>query len=216
MTLTLYPVALAIAVTLTVAGVCYGFGNERWASVVAGVGLLQAVGLVFVSRAMFYTAQLLPQQLLFATAAIAITTKFVVFAPGMLVSVADPTSSISISRQDFFIGLAGAWLIQTSLALLFLFPQNVIGQAIMWVMPFSPVSAFAPLFAVGVVVVQVTIASSVFDPEAAAASEADVDVETDASTDVDAETPRSTSARTQDAHSRMDDVADPNPSRGDD
>lgn len=159
---TLYPVIVAICVSLAVGAASWLGGDRRWTQIVLATGLVQAAGYVLVSRAMFYTSQLLPQQLLFASLAIAITTKIVVFSPGVLARVADPAYEAAFSRQALVIGLSGAWLIQASLALLFLFPTGLLGEVLVWVLPFSPVSAFVPLFVLGSVVAQVTIAGSIY------------------------------------------------------
>lgn len=160
---TLYPVAVAAAVTLAVGAASWVAGDSRWTQIVVATGLIQTVGYIFVSRAMFYTSQLLPQQLLFATAAIAITTKIIVFSPGVIARVTAPSFRADFARETLVVGLAGAWLIQASLALLFLFPTGILGDLLLWVLPFSPVSAFVPLFVIGVCVVQVTIASSIYE-----------------------------------------------------
>lgn len=182
---TLYPVAIAVLVSLGVGAVSWLAGDRRWTQIVVATGLVQAVGYVLVSRAMFWTSQLLPQQLFFASLAIAITTKIVVFSPGVLARVADPVYQPSFSRQALVVGLSGAWLIQASLALLFLFPTGLLGEVIVWVLPFSPVSAFVPLFILGTVVAQVTIAGSIYgDPETVlegVQDDTDADVDEDVS-----------------------------------
>jgi hypothetical protein len=160
---TLYPVAIARAVTLVIAAASWLASDRRWTGVILLTGIIQALGYVIVSRALFYTSQLLPQQWLFATLSIALTTKIIVFSPGVLAQISTPRYSPGFSRETLFVGLAASWLIQTSLALLFLFPTSALGDVLLWVLPFSPVSAFAPLFAVGVILAQVTIASGVYD-----------------------------------------------------
>lgn len=172
----LYPVVLAAGVTVLLSALSRLFGGRRWARVLLLTGAIQSVGYVAVSRAMFWTDGLAPEQLLFSFVAIGITTKIVVFSPPLLVRIGNPTLAPSFSTRHITVGVAGSWLIQSSLALIYLFPNGVLGDITTWMLPFSLVSVFVPLLLVGIVVVQVVMAGRIYEAFRVAPQAGDFDM----------------------------------------
>lgn len=179
MSIALYPIGVVFAVSLLAAGVCWAFSGPRWGRTMAVVGFIQAVGLVVVSRAMFATSRLFPEQLFPAFITIAITTKVAVFSPIIVGRVGNPLVTPTVTKRDLTVGIAGSWLIQSSLGLLYLFPDTHLQALQSWVMPTSAVNIFVWPLLTGFLVVQVTMAGRLFEawpggsPDANAATETD-------------------------------------------
>lgn len=161
--ISLYPVAFAVATVLLVSGLCWWQSRRDWGRILAAVGLAQCVGYLFISRAMYNTDLLNPGQVLFAAVAVAITTKIAVFAPPLLARVTDPNLAPTFGWRHITVGITTAWLIQASLSLLYMFPREYLGNALVWMNPATRASAFVPLFLVGVFVEQVVMSGRVFE-----------------------------------------------------
>jgi hypothetical protein len=173
--LPLYPIAIALVVTLGLAGWGWRTSGAQWGQTLATTAVIHTAGFVIVSRMMYATSRLFPRQLLLAFVTIGITTKLVVFAPVFLGRVTHPTLEPSLSKRHITIGIAGAWLIQSSLGLLYLFPDSFLQAAMLWVLPTSPLNIFVWPLLVGVVVVQVVMAGRLNEaaPEPDATGSAD-------------------------------------------
>lgn len=159
----LYPlavVALGVGAAAVVAGKT---GGRRWGAAMLIAAIVQLPGYFIVARMMYATGDLLPQQLLFAAVATALTTKLVVFAPVFLGRLTDPTYRPKLNRHIVVGGLAASWLIQATLAVLYLFPDSVLRVAIAWITPGSPLEVYVWPLTVGAVLAQVTIAGSLYD-----------------------------------------------------
>lgn len=159
----LYPLAIVTVVLAGVAAAGARSSGTRWGAAMFIVAMVQVPGYFVVSRMMYATGDLLPQQLLFAAVATAITTKLVVFAPLFLSQLSDPEFKPELDRHTVIGGLVASWLIQASLAVLYLFPDSLLRVAIAWVTPSSPLHVYVWPLAVGAVLAQVTIASQLYD-----------------------------------------------------
>lgn len=159
--ITYYPVGFAFLAMAAIAALGWWRGDRSWGQTLTGVAAVQALGLIGVVQAMNAADYLQPSQFLFAFIAIGITTKLVVFSPLPLSKVTAPETSPTLSRRGIIIGVGAAWLIQSTLSVLFLFPDEILEALVLWVLPTSPVYAFAGLLLIGVVVVQVTMAGEI-------------------------------------------------------
>lgn len=164
----LYPVLITGVVLAAIAGVGYRAAGQKWAAAMAITAVVHVPGYFIVSRMMYATGELAPQQLLFAAVATAITTKLVVFAPLFLGQLTDPEFQPGLDRHTVIGGLVASWLIQASLAVLYLFPDSLLRVAVAWLAPSSPLHVYIWPLLVGAVLANVTVASTLYEyaPEA--------------------------------------------------
>jgi hypothetical protein len=158
----LYPIGIMGAVLLLIAGLGWKTSGWRWATALGIVAAVQLPGYVIISRMMYATGDLLPQQLLFAALATALTTKLVVFSPTFVARITDPTFEPSLDRYTIVGGLAASWLIQLSLGVLYLFPDTMLRAVMMWALPSSTLHVYIWPLLVGAVLGQVTIAGQIY------------------------------------------------------
>lgn len=158
----LYPIAITGAVLFAIVGVGWKTSGKRWAAAMGITATIQLLGYVVVSRMMYATGDLLPQQLLFAAIATALTTKLVVFSPTFVARISNPEFEPSIDRYTLVSGLAASWLIQASLGVLYLFPDTVLRTVMMWALPSSTLHVYIWPLLVGAVLGQVTMAASLY------------------------------------------------------
>lgn len=159
----LYPLAIVAVVLAAAAAAGRRTSGSRWGAAMLIVAVVQVPGYFVVSRMMYATGELMPQQLLFAAVATAITTKLVVFAPLFLGQLTDPEFQPTLDRHTVVAGLVASWLIQASLAVLYLFPDSMLRVALAWLTPSSPLHVYVVPFAIGAVLAQVTFASQLYD-----------------------------------------------------
>lgn len=161
----LYPVAVALTTTLALALVAWRSFDRVWGRILAGTGVVHSVGYIAISRAMHGAdlSILQPSQLLFSVVAIGIATKLVVFAPPFLARAADPELSASFTKGHIALGVAGSWLIQSVLGLIYVFPDSYLRVALVWLLPTTPVFIYASLMVIGILVVQVVMAGRIYE-----------------------------------------------------
>lgn len=180
----LYPLAAVAVVLGLTALVGSRSSGQRWGAAMLIAGVVQVPGYFIVSRMMYATGDLAAQQLLFAAVATAISTKLVVFSPLFLGRLTDPSFQPDLDRHTVVAGLVASWLIQSSLAVLYLFPDSMLRAVVAWVAPSSPLHIYVWPFAIGAVLAQVTIGGKLYEhtpaPEALPVTQSDrIDVGTD-------------------------------------
>lgn len=161
----LYPVAVAVVATMTLAGTAWLRFDRLWGRTLAGTGLVHGVGYIAISRAMHGAdlSILRPSQLVFSVVAIGIATKLVVFAPPFIARAASPDLSTSFEKGHLVLGIAGSWLIQSVLGLLYVFPDSYLTSPLVWILPSTPVFIYTTLMVIGFLLVQVVMAGRIYE-----------------------------------------------------
>ena len=162
----LRPILLTAVVLAGVALLADRSHDRRWALTLAVVGAVQLVGYALVARMVYASGELAAIQIVFAAVATAVFTKVVVFSPALVVRVFDPELEPALGLKTLGTGLVASWLIQASLALLFLFPDSVLRAAVAWAHPGSPLFVYSPPLLAGAVLAQVTLSRALYEPPA--------------------------------------------------